>query len=96
MRRTVLAIALLLACAGVAADPVVIDADKELAKRVMRALEKEDRMQAAAIDVTAKNGVVTLWGTALSPDERQRASRAAYRVIGVKKVENRLAIASGT
>jgi osmotically-inducible protein OsmY len=91
MRRIVLATALLLACAGAAADPM-LDADKELARRVMRALEKEDRMQAAAIDVTAKKGVVTLWGTAASQDERQRATRAAYRVIGVKKVENNLAI----
>jgi osmotically-inducible protein OsmY len=93
MRHALLAAVLALASAGAVADPAQ---DAELAKRVTRALEKEDRMQAAAIDVTAKDGVVTLWGTALTPDERQRASRVAYRIVGVKKVENRLAIAGGS
>jgi hyperosmotically inducible periplasmic protein len=72
------------------------DPNRELANRVMRALEEENKIQAAAIDVTASGGIVTLWGTAASQDERQRASRVAYRVIGVTAVENRLAIASGS
>ncbi len=72
------------------------DPNKELAKRVMRALEDEGKVHAAAIDVTASGGVVTLWGTAGSQDERQRAARVAYRVIGVTAVENKLAIASGS
>ena len=72
------------------------DPNKELAKRVMRALEDEGKIHAAAIDVTASGGVVTLWGTAGSQDERQRASRVAYRVIGVTAVETKLAIASGS
>ncbi|HWA39348.1 MAG TPA: BON domain-containing protein [Burkholderiales bacterium] len=72
------------------------DPNKELAKRVQRALEEENRIHAAAIDVTAHGGIVTLWGTAATPDERQRASRVAYRVIGVTAVENKLAIASGS
>ncbi len=72
------------------------DPNKELQKRVMRALEDEAKIHAAAIDVTAKGGVVTLWGTAATPDEKQRASRIAYRVIGVTAVENKLAIASGS
>jgi hyperosmotically inducible protein len=72
------------------------DPNKELAKRVMRALEGEAKIHAAAIDVTAAGGVVTLWGTAATPDEKQRASRIAYRVIGVTAVENKLAIASGS
>jgi hyperosmotically inducible protein len=72
------------------------DPNKELAKRVQRALEGENHIHAAAIDVTAHGGIVTLWGTAATADERQRASRVAYRVIGVTAVENRLAIASGS
>lgn len=72
------------------------DPNRELAKRVMRALEGEGKIHAAAIDVTASGGIVTLWGTAATPDERQRASRVAYRVIGVTAVENKLAIASGS
>lgn len=72
------------------------DPNRVLAKRVTRALEEEGTVHAAAIDVTASGGVVTLWGTAASQDERQRASRVAYRVIGVTAVENKLAIASGS
>jgi hypothetical protein len=72
------------------------DPNRELAKRVMRALEDEGKIQAAAIDVTARGGVITLWGTAATQDEKQRASRVAYRVIGVTSVENKLAIASGS
>jgi hypothetical protein len=72
------------------------DPNKELARRVMRALEDEGKIHAAAIDVTARSGVVTLWGTAATQDEKQRASRIAYRVIGVTTVENKLAIASGS
>lgn len=82
-------------------EPVHPAAEKEdpnaaLAARVKRALEEESRIQAAAIDVTAAGGTVTLWGTAATNDERLRASRAAQRVAGVKWVDNRLAIASGS
>jgi hypothetical protein len=83
----------------VKADPAPepkADPNKDLAKRVMRALEDEGKIHAAAIDVTASGGVVTLWGTAATPDEKQRASRVAYRVIGVTAVQNKLAIASGS
>jgi hypothetical protein len=72
------------------------DPDKELAKRVKDALEGESKIQAAAIDVTATEGKVTLWGTAASVDERNRATRAAYRVQGVVDVENKLAVVKGS
>jgi hyperosmotically inducible periplasmic protein len=82
-----------------AAEPATepkADPNQMLARKVMRALEDEAKIHAAAIDVTAHGGVVTLWGTAATPDEKQRASRVAYRVIGVTAVENKLAIASGS
>lgn len=72
------------------------DPNKELATRVKRALEDESHIQAAAIDVTAANGKVTLWGTAASPDEKNRATRAAYRVQGVTNVDNKLAVVKGS
>ena len=72
------------------------DPDKELAGRVKHALEDEDRIQAAGIDVTAVGGTVTLWGTTSSADERIRASRAAYRVRGVTTVNNNLAVVKGS
>ncbi len=50
------------------------DPNKELAARVKRALEGEAKIQAAAIDVTAADGKVTLWGTAANAAERKRGS----------------------
>ena len=73
------------------------DPQKQLAERVKHALETEARIHAAAIDVTAQQGgVVTLWGTADSEDERLRAARVAYRVYGVNAVTNRIQIVKGS
>lgn len=72
------------------------DPDKALAGRVMQALEGESKIQAAAIDVTASGGNVTLWGTASSEGERERAARAAAKVDGVKSVDNKLAVVRGS
>jgi hyperosmotically inducible periplasmic protein len=72
------------------------DPDKALAGQVMQALEGESKVHAAAIDVTAAEGKVTLWGTAASEEERERAARAAARVDGVKSVDNRLAVVRGS
>ena len=72
------------------------DENRALAVRVQRALEEESRIHAAAIDVTAASGTVTLWGTATSDDERIRATRVASRIAGVKWVDNRLVIGSGS
>jgi hypothetical protein len=79
-----------------AARPTADEQNRDLAERVKRALEDESRIQAAAIDVTAAGGTVTLWGTAASDDERARATRVAQRISGVKWVNNKLAIASGS
>ena len=72
------------------------DPDKELAGRVKRALEGEPKVQAAAIDVTAADGVVTLWGTAATVAESKRAAGVASGVEGVKSVANKLAIVKGS
>ena len=72
------------------------DPNKELAARVKRALQDDNRLQAQQIDVTANNGAVTLWGTAATESERNRAGAAAAKVDGVKTVENKLAIVKGS
>ena len=87
---------LILMPSGAEAKRLEPGANAALARRVQRALEEEARIHAAAIDVTAQGGMVTLWGTATSPDERQRAARIAYRVIGVTGVENRIAVVNGS
>ena len=72
------------------------DPNKELAQKVKRALEGEAKIQAAGIDVTANNGTVTLWGTAATAGERNRAAAAAAKVDGVKTVENKIAVVKGS
>jgi osmotically-inducible protein OsmY len=63
---------------------------------VKRALDEEAKIQAAGIDVTANDGVVSLWGTTTTDDERTRAGRVAAKVEGVKSVENKLAVVRGS
>lgn len=72
------------------------DPNRELAAKVKRALEDEAKIQAGGIDVTAKEGVVTLWGTTTSDAERSRAGRVAAKVEGVKSVDNKLAVVRGS
>jgi hypothetical protein len=72
------------------------DPNAELAARVKQALEGEAKVQGAAIDVTAADGKVTLWGTAGSAAERSRAAQVAGKVEGVKSVENKIAVVRGS
>ena len=78
--------------AAIVVEPVN-DADKALAERVMRAI---DEARLHGMDAVAADGVVTLWGTALSVKDRARAGEIALKVEGVKAVENRLEIVSGS
>jgi hypothetical protein len=72
------------------------DPNKELAARVKRALEGEAKIQAAAIDVTAADGKVTLWGTAATAAERKRAESVASKVDGVRSVDNQIKVVKGS
>ena len=72
------------------------DPNKELADRVKRALESEAKIQAAGIDVTAKEGRITLWGTAATAAERRRAEAAAKKVEGVSGVDNQIKVVKGS
>ena len=70
--------------------------DKDLAGRVKAALVAERSLNAHGIDVTAKDGAVTLYGTAETRLRRDMAEKIAARVDGVKSVENKLAIVAGS
>jgi hypothetical protein len=72
------------------------DPNKELAQRVKQALEGDGKVQAAAIDVTARDGRVSLWGTAATADERSRAAQIAAKVDGVASVDNQLKVVKGS
>jgi hypothetical protein len=72
------------------------DPNKELAQRVKQALEGDAKIQAAAIDVTAKDGRISLWGTAATAGERSRAADIASKVQGVGSVDNQIKIVKGS
>lgn len=72
------------------------DPNKELAQRVKQALEGDRKIQAAAIDVTAKDGRISLWGTTATADERNRAAQIAAKVNGVASVDNQLKVVKGS
>jgi osmotically-inducible protein OsmY len=63
---------------------------------VKQALEGDAKVQAAAIDVTAKDGRVSLWGTAATATERNRAGQIASKVEGVASVDNQIKIVKGS
>ena len=71
-------------------------ADKELAGRVKSALTAERNLNAHGIDVVAKDGAVTLFGTAETRARRDLAQKIAGKVDGVKSVENKLAVVAGS
>ena len=64
---------------AVALEPDKTDADKELAQRVMRAI---DDAQILGIDARAVEGVVTLWGATVSARERSRAEPSCAGALG--------------
>lgn len=71
-------------------------ADTELADRVKAALAAEPGLGSFTMDVTASDGVVSLFGTAPNRATRDRAAAAAAKVEGVRSVKNNLAIVAGS
>ena len=78
-------------------EPPKPDPNKELAGRVKQALEAPgSKLPSGAIDVTAADGKVSLWGAVASAGERRRAAQLAGKVEGVKSVDNQLKIVRGS
>lgn len=78
-------------------EPPKPDPNKELAARVKQALEAPaSKLPSGAIDVTAADGKVSLWGAVASAGERRRAAQLAGKVEGVKSVDNQLKIVRGS
>lgn len=82
--------------APAATAPAVPDPDKALASKVKAALAGDKGVIAHLIDVSAKAGKVTLWGTVNNEKERARAAALAGSVAGVNAVENKLNIVAGS
>ncbi len=73
------------------------DPDKELAGKVKQALEApQAKLPGGAIDVTAADGKVTLWGALPSEGDVRRAAQVAGKVAGVKNVDNQLKVVKGS
>ena len=79
-----------------AAEAPKPDPNKELAQRVKQALETDAKVGAGGIDVTAKDGRISLWGTTGTPAERSRAAQIAAKVDGVTSVDNQLKVVKGS
>jgi hyperosmotically inducible periplasmic protein len=73
-----------------------VDPNKVLAGKVKNALEAEPRVNGQGIDVTAADGIVSLWGTVADAAERRKAESVATSQPGVKSVNNRLVIVKGS
>lgn len=69
--------------------------DTELASRVKSAVLAQP-LSALMFNVSVSNGIVTLSGTADSQETRDKAARAASEVDGVRSVNNRISVVSGS
>ena len=79
-----------------AAEPKA-DPNKSLASKVKQALEEPGaKLPSGAIDVTAADGKVTLWGALPSERDVRRAGEVAGKVDGVKTVDNQLKVVKGS
>ena len=74
-------------------EPEKVDDDRELAQRVMRAIDEE---RIHGIDAVAVEGVVTLWGTTSTKRARSRVAEIAAGIDGVRAVDNRVQVLVGS
>jgi osmotically-inducible protein OsmY len=79
-----------------AAGNVQASNDQALAVRVRSALAAAPGLNSHRIDVTVRDGSVTLFGTAESRQQQEAAAKVAAAVAGVKSVDNKLALVAGS
>ena len=78
-------------------DPNKVDPNKALAAKVKEALEAPGaKLPSGAIDVTAAEGKITLWGALPSERDVRRAAQLAGKVDGVTGVDNQLKVVKGS
>ena len=78
-------------------EPPKPDPNKELAAKVKAALDApESKLPSGAIDVTANNGRVSLFGAVPTDGQRRRAAQIASKVEGVTGVDNQLKVVKGS
>jgi hyperosmotically inducible periplasmic protein len=70
--------------------------DEALAARVRRALADTRAVNGQGVDVTAKDGVVTLFGTVPEKQERAKVEKFVAGLDGVRSVLNKLVVVRGS
>jgi hyperosmotically inducible periplasmic protein len=70
--------------------------DGRLAARVKAALAAEPALKSLTVSVTAKDGVVTLSGTADSTAKSHQAAIIALNIGGVRSVKNQMVVLRGS
>lgn len=70
--------------------------DAAITAKVKSALIAEPGLNALSIDVDTENGIVSLFGSADTRANRERATQLASAVEGVKSVQNKLVIVQGS
>jgi len=82
----------------IVAEPAApkVDENAALAARVVAALRRDSAVGKLGIDVVNADSAVTLFGTASTAGDRERAARVAAGVDGVRSVLNNLVIVSGS
>lgn len=66
--------------------------DKEIKAEIERLLAWQKTIDATAIQVDVKDGVVTLSGNVSSPNEKQIAGNITENVLGIREIKNHLNI----
>jgi hypothetical protein len=70
--------------------------DVQLAERVRRALRDARAVPGQGVDATVEGGVVTLYGTVPSPEDRAKVRDFVAAIDGVQSVVNRLVVVQGS
>lgn len=71
-------------------------ADTNLSNRVRSTLTQTAGMEIGGVQITAANGVVTLYGTVDAASEKDRAAILALGIDGVRSVVNQLVVMRGS
>jgi len=70
--------------------------DERLAERVRRALREARAVPGQGVDATVEGGVVTLYGTVPSPEDRASVRDFVAGIDGVQSVVNKLVVVRGS
>jgi osmotically-inducible protein OsmY len=92
MRRFLAVAALLTGSLAVAQKPSASSPDDRISDQVRMRLATDPDVKGGALDVTVNDGVVTIKGRVDSEKGKNRATKLAKKVKGVKDVDNELIV----